>query len=304
MRKIVFIGVCVLFAVGCSLIDKMKPVEEYDWTLDNDEIEVYDDVSVTLNVLGSSVPDIIEWSCEPKNFVRYIVSDGGKRCLVQWLEDGECTLVAKGGEIEKRVQVKAERYSKSGLHLRINGEDMYFPMIEPNCPQKSDVNRYFTVHLNKRDTIEVELVEWLPKELEKELMVGAVGFGSNPFNSEGACFLYGYPTMEILKIREKIGLIKFPVGEEKSFEEIKGSVVKNSIWLFDFTPWVITEGEHKWEEDYEIVHHLNIVFRGGYFGVDKWGDNIEVVFEIDFLLREDEPNGIVNFDDMYAVSGF
>ena len=127
MNRFYFVLCVVVMVSSCSLIERFRPVQEYDWSLDQESIEVYEDLQVTLNVLGSSVPDIIEWSCEPENFVRYIVSDGGKRCLVQRLEDGECTLVARGGELEKRVQVMVERYSKSGLHLRINGEDMYFP---------------------------------------------------------------------------------------------------------------------------------------------------------------------------------
>ncbi len=299
MRKIVLLGVIVLLVAGCNLIEKIKPVKEYDWTLDQESIEVYEDLQVTLNVLGSSVPDVIEWSCEPENFVRYIVSDGGKRCLVQRLEDGECTLVARGGEIEKRVQVKVERYTKSGLHLRINGEDMYFPMIKPNCPQKSDVNRYFTVHLNKRDTVEIEVVEWLPKEMETKLLVGGVGIGSNVYNSEGFCFLYGYPDREINQT--VIGSIRFPAGEERPFEAVKGAVLKNSVWLFDLTPWEITEGEHKWKEDHEQVVQFIVGFSGGYFGKDKWGDNIDVAFEIDILLREDEPNGIVDLEPVYTL---
>lgn len=299
MRKIVLLGVFVLLAAGCNLIEKIKPVKEYDWTLDQESIEVYEDLQVTLNVLGSSVPDVIEWSCEPENFVRYIVSDGGKRCLVQRLEDGECTLVARGGELEKRVQVKVERYTKSGLHLRINGEDMYFPLIKPNYPQWSDVDRYFTVHLNKRDTVEIEVVEWLPNEMESELMVRSVGTSSATYNSEGFCFLYGYPDREIKQT--VIGPIRFPAGEERPFETIKGTVVKNSVWLFDLTPWEITEGEHKWKEDYEVVIRFGVDFSGGYFGKDKWGDNIDVSFSLRILLREDEPNGIVDFEPMYET---
>ena len=299
MRKIVLLGVFVLLAAGCNLIEKIKPVKEYDWTLDQESIEVYEDLQVTLNVLGSSVPDVIEWSCEPENFVRYIVSDGGKRCLVQRLEDGECTLVARGGELEKRVQVKVERYTKSGLHLRINGEDMYFPLIKPNYPQKSDVNRYFTVHLNKRDTVEIEVVEWLPNEMESELMVRSVGTSSETYNSEGFCFLYNYPDREIRE-QTTFGGIGFPKGEERPFEAVKGSVLKNSVWLFDLTPWEITEGEHKWKEDYEVVVSFGVGFSGGYFGKDKWGDNIDVSFGLKILLREDEPNGIVDFEPVYV----
>ena len=299
MRKIVLLGVFVLLAAGCNLIEKIKPVKEYDWTLDQESIEVYEDLQVTLNVLGSSVPDVIEWSCEPENFVRYIVSDGGKRCLVQRLEDGECTLVARGGELEKRVQVKVERYSKSGLHLRINGEDMYFPLIKPNYPQKSDVNRYFTVHLNKRDTVEIEVVEWLPNEMESELMVRSVGTSSETYNSEGFCFLYNYPDREIRE-QTTFGGIGFPKGEERPFEAVKGAVLKNSVWLFDLTPWEITEGVHKWKEDYEVVVSFGVGFSGGYFGKDKWGDNIDVSFGLKILLREDEPNGIVDFEPVYV----
>lgn len=288
-----------MLAAGCNLIEKIKPVKEYDWTLDQESIEVYEDLQVTLNVLGSSVPDVIEWSCEPENFVRYIVSDGGKRCLVQRLEDGECILVARGGELEKRVQVKVERYSKSGLHLRINGEDMYFPLIKPNYPQKSDVNRYFTVHLNKRDTVEIEVVEWLPNEMESELMVRSVGTSSETYNSEGFCFLYNYPDREIRE-QTTFGGIGFPKGEERPFETVKGAVLENSVWLFDLTPWEITEGEHKWKEDYEVVVSFGVGFSGGYFGKDKWGDNIDVSFGLKILLREDEPNGIVDFEPVYV----
>lgn len=299
MNRFYFVLCVVVMVSSCSLIERFRPVQEYDWTLDQESIEVYEDLQVTLNVLGSSVPDVIEWSCEPENFVRYIVSDGGKRCLVQRLEDGECTLVARGGELEKRVQVKVERYSKSGLHLRINGEDMYFPMIKPNYPQKSDVNRYFTVHLNKRDTVEIEVVEWLPKEMESELMVRSVGTSSETYNSEGFCFLYNYPDREI-RDQTTFGGIRFPKGEERPFEAVKGSVLKNSVWLFDLTPWEITEGEHKWKEDYEVVVSFGVGFSGGYFGKDKWGDNIDVSFSLKILLREDEPNGIVDFEPVYV----
>jgi hypothetical protein len=71
--------------------------------------------------------------------------------------------------------------------------------------------------------------------------------------------------------------------------------------LFDFSPWEITEGEHKWRDDYEVVPQFSIGFKGGYFGVDKWGDEICAEFQISFLLREDSPGGIVDFDPVYVL---
>lgn len=297
MNRFYFVLCVVVMVSSCSLIERFRPVQEYDWTLDQESIEVYEDLQVTLNVLGSSVPDVIEWSCEPENFVRYIVSDGGKRCLVQRLEDGECTLVARGGELEKRVQVKVERYSKSGLHLRINGEDMYFPMIKPNYPRLNDVDRFFTIHLNKRDTIVAEVVEWLPNELEDELMIKrvAINYGTFDPNTGRPRHLYNYPDEEVVGI----GTLNFPNGEEKTFENIKGATLKNPVWAHDETPWVETEGEHKWYENYEEFGIFKLTMIAG---KDKWGDNIYGMYVIYMLLREDGYNEIVDFDTRYDHS--
>ena len=294
MRKSLFCCATAVLVASCSWFERIKPQPVYDWTVDRESIEVFEDVDVTLNVLGSNVPEQIEWRCEPENFVRYLVSDGGKKCLVQRRGDGECLLFARSGDMERSVKVKVGRYSRSGLHLRVNGEDMYFPLINPNYPTYSDYNRYFTVHLNKKDTVKVEVVEWLPKELEKVLMVRSVSSYSNLFyRGGGGCFLFNYPYNEVLPSGE----IYYRGGSEP-FEKIKGCVIKNWVWAHDETPWRETEGEYVWCEDYEEVPSFCLYFVGG-FGKDKWGDNIGVTFSVSFLLREDESCGIVDFNPNY-----
>ena len=294
MKKSFFYCAAVMFMASCSWLELSEPQPEFDWTVDCESIEVYEDVDVVLNVLGANVPEQIEWRCEPENFVRYIVSDGGKRCLVQRRGDGECVLVAGCGDMERRVNVKVGRYSRSGLHLKINGEDMYFPMISPNYPTYSSYNRYFTVHLNKKDTLEMEVVEWIPNEMENGLMVRSVTSYSNIYyRGGGTCFLFDYPYQEVLPAGE----IYFRQSAEP-FSEIKGAVIINWVWAHDESPWRVTEGDYIWCDDYEEVPSFSLYFVGG-FGKDKWGDNIEVTFSISFLLREDEPNGIVDFDPDY-----
>lgn len=166
MRKLVSASLFTLILGGCSWIENVFRTDvEYIWNLDHEEVTVSSDIPGSVAVSGEKIPDELEWEVIPSGIVRGKSSADGKRYFLEYIKEGEGEVVASYGDQERRCRFISMRYSHTGLHLKVNGSDLYFPMIETY-----NDTREFDVHVDA-DTIRIEICGFIPESDFKSMTV-------------------------------------------------------------------------------------------------------------------------------------
>ena len=132
MNKITIALIASLLCQSCLWIDKIIPPKEYDWEIDTHHTIVTSDHGATINAIGDNIPNGINWSSEPNDIVRLTPVNNGKCCHIDYIRDGEGIITATYDTKSENCEFKSQIYSSTGLHLKINGTDRYFPLIEHN----------------------------------------------------------------------------------------------------------------------------------------------------------------------------
>lgn len=237
MNKITIALIASLLCQSCLWIDKIIPPKEYDWKIDTHHTIVTSDHGATINAIGDNIPNGINWSSEPNDIVRLTPANNGKCCHIDYIRDGEGIITATYDTKSENCEFKSQIYSSTGLHLKINGTDRYFPLIEHNGEGDgiSKITRKFVCSVPK-DTLKVEFVEFVPKETEEKIIVENIFVVDQGFHFDETTFS---------NVRDHFRISGSSVSyndDNPNFPKIKGlSIIQRSMALHDNVSFITLE---------------------------------------------------------------
>lgn len=167
--------VAMLLAIllhSCTWVEEIISPDLTGWEIDPHTIEVSSDRPGEVTIIGDKVPEDLVWSTTPDGLVDIVSTLDPKRYRITYISEGEGTITAQSGGTKVECRFVSQKYSDTGLHLKINGVDMYFPMITHNGEGDgtSKITRIFNIGI-PRDTLKVEFVEFIPQELQGRVIV-------------------------------------------------------------------------------------------------------------------------------------
>ncbi len=189
MNKIIFALIATLVCQSCLWTDRLISRKEYNWGIDTHRTLITSDQGATINTIGDNIPDGIDWSSEPHDIVKLTPIDNGKSCYIDYIRDGEGIITATYDNKSENCEFMSQLYSNTGLHLKINGLDRYFPMIEHNGEGDgiSKITRIFECHVPK-DTLRIEFLEFIPKETEEKIVIENIYIVDQGFHYDETTF--------------------------------------------------------------------------------------------------------------------
>ena len=228
MKKLLVFIIASVLLVSCD-ISTIEP--EYNWSIAEKELFISLDSPASVDVVGENIPEGIQWSVVPEGLVEMNVYPSS--VSLKYLADGEGELVAAFEDTEYRVAFTTQKYSNTGFHLKINGKDVYLPLI-PNKPGKPihEVERRFEYPLSVQDTITIEMVEYLPKEMESKISIRSMNW---MFWSGEADFVKFPPVKEWYM--KSWGHIGYGKDAGFNFEKFKNGGLVAKCWKFVDIPW-------------------------------------------------------------------
>lgn len=177
MRKLIFL-LSVAVVASCNIIIQ-EP--DYDWKLSVDKVVVSTDKVAIIDVVGDNIPEGIQYRVEPEGIVDIYVYPNSNAVKLEYISNGEGELIASYQETEQRISFKAQKYSDTGFHLLVNGEDVYLPIIELTHLNGDRVFEYPIPE--DADTITVEIIDYLPSEMEDMIVIRSIGWQPSDYKN-------------------------------------------------------------------------------------------------------------------------
>lgn len=170
MKWITRLLAMALLIHSCSPLEIFPSTKGYEWDIDTTNIFVSTDKFSRVELLGKRIPPKVVWSASPEGVVTLEPNSQG--CTVRYLSDGEGTITASYGDTQRRCTFVSEYYSHTGLHMKINGQERYFPMIEHNG-EGDGIGKITRIYHFKvpRDTLRIEIKDFIPQESRDKIVV-------------------------------------------------------------------------------------------------------------------------------------
>lgn len=170
MKWITRLLAMALLIHSCSPLEIFPSTKEYEWDMDTTNIFVSTDKFSRVELLGKRIPPKVAWSASPEGVVTLEPDSQG--CTVRYLSDGEGTITASYSQAERICTFTSEYYSHTGLHMKINGQERYFPMIEHNG-EGDGIGKITRIYYCKvpRDTLRIEIKDFIPQESRDKIVV-------------------------------------------------------------------------------------------------------------------------------------
>lgn len=171
-RDKLVILVLALLLQSCTWVEEIISPDHSDWEISPHTLNVSSDLPGEIWVICDKVPEDLQWSTKPEGVVEVIPTQDPTRYTIKYISDGEGIISLKSGPVKRECTFISKKYSDTGLHLKINGSDIYFPMITHNGEGDgtSKITRIFNIGI-PRDTLKVEFVEFIPQELQGRVIV-------------------------------------------------------------------------------------------------------------------------------------
>lgn len=171
-RDKLVILVLALLLQSCTWVEEIISPDHSDWEISPHTLNVSSDLPGEIWVICDKVPEDLQWSTKPEGVVEVIPTQDPTRYTIKYISDGEGIISLKSGPVKRECTFISKKYSDTGLHLKINGSDIYFPMITHNGEGDgtSKITRIFRIEV-PRDTLKVEFVKFIPERVEELVIV-------------------------------------------------------------------------------------------------------------------------------------
>lgn len=268
MKKLLVFIIASVVLVSCD-ISTIEP--EYNWSIAEKELFVSLDSPASIDVVGENIPEGIQWSVVPEGLVEMKVYPSS--VSLKYLADGEGELVAAFEDTEYRVAFTTQKYSNTGFHLKVNGKDVYLPLIPNSTPGQPMhiVRRAFECPISVQDTITIEMVEYLPKEMESKITIRSMTW----MIYDGKADFIKFPAVKEWYMKNWAYIV---YGKDAgfNFEKFKNGGLVAKCWTFVDVPW---------DEELFVEFLINTnVFEGEDFLVTDM--EAESEYRIKFMLRK------------------
>lgn len=229
MKKLLVFIIASVLLVSCD-ISTIEP--EYNWSIAEKELFVSLDSPASVDVVGENIPEGIQWSVVPEGLVEMNVYPSS--VSLKYLADGAGELVAAFEDTEYRVAFTTQKYSNTGFHLKVNGKDVYLPLIPNSTPGQPMhiVRRAYECPISVQDTITIEMVEYLPKEMESKISIRSMEW----MIYDGKADFVNFPAVKEWYMKSWC-YIGYGKDAGFNFEKFKNGGLVAKCWTFVDVPW-------------------------------------------------------------------